>query len=67
MYLQVTIFSRFIQTKTQFIHFVSVCMSNRGEDGERDLGERKEGNENICIYTIFLTLYKNRFYTLVFV
>ena len=48
-----TIFSRFIQTVTQFIYFVSVYISERGEDVERDLGEGKEGNGNICIYTIF--------------
>ena len=34
-----TIFSRFIQTETQFIHFASVCISEKGEGGERDLGE----------------------------
>ena len=33
------IFSRFIQTETQFIHFASVCISEKGEGGERDLGE----------------------------
>ena len=46
-----TIFSRFIQTETQFIHFASVCISEKGEGGERDLvkwrarsgtGEREE-------------------------
>ena len=34
-----TIFSRFIQTETQFIHFASVCISEKGEGGKRDLGE----------------------------
>ena len=34
-----TIFSRFIQTETQFIHFTSVCISEKGEGGERDSGE----------------------------
>ena len=34
-----TIFSRFIQRETQFIHFASVCISEKGEDGERDLEE----------------------------
>ena len=52
-----TIFSRFIKTETQFIHFASVCISEKGEGGERDLGEGIEGNKNICIYTIFSALY----------
>ena len=51
-----TIFSHFIQTETQFIHFVSVCISERGEGGERDKKEWRarsgRGNKNICIYTI---------------
>ena len=34
-----TIFSRFIQIETQFIHFASVCISEKGEGSERDLGE----------------------------
>ena len=33
-----TIFSRFIQKETQFIHLTSVCISEKGEGGERDLG-----------------------------
>ena len=59
-----TIFSRFIQTETQFIHFASVCISEKGEGGERDLREWRaksgrgiEGNKNICIYKIFSALY----------
>ena len=52
-----TIFSRFIQTETQFIHFASVCISEKGEGGERDLEEGRERNRNMCIYTIFYVLY----------
>ena len=29
----------YIQTETQFIHFAYVCISEKGEGGERDLGE----------------------------
>ena len=41
MYLHVYIqFSRALyKQKTQFIHFSSVCISEKGEGGERDLGE----------------------------
>ena len=52
-----TIFSRFIQTETQFIHFASIYISEKGKGGERDLEEGREENKNICIYTIFSALY----------
>ena len=39
------IFSHFIEIETHFIHSVSVCISNRGEGGKRDLG-----GEQIYIY-----------------
>ena len=51
-----TIFSRFIQTETQFIHFASVYISEKGEGGKRDLGEwrvrsgRGERGEQKYIY-----------------
>ena len=69
------IFSRFIQTETEFIHLSSVCISEKGEGGERDLGEWRarcergeRGEKNICIYTIFSAYtIRNNFYTLVFV
>lgn len=64
MYLHVlTIFSRFRRTKTQFMHFVSDCIREKGEGGERYLGE---GNKNMSLYN-FLSLYTNKikFYTLV--
>ena len=40
--------------------YISVCISKRGEgeNDERDLGEGRDENENICIYTYFLALYK---------
>ena len=31
-----SIFSRFLQTQTKFIHFALVCISERGEGGKRD-------------------------------
>ena len=40
------------------------CISEKGEGGERDLGEWrarservKRGEQNICVYTIFSALY----------
>ena len=71
-----TIFSRFIQTETQFIHFASVCISEKGEGGERDLGEWRarsgrgeRGEQKIYVFIQFSLLYtiRNNFYTLVFV
>ena len=39
------------------------------ESGERDLEEGREGNENICIYTIFSDLYnyKQFLYTCIWI
>ena len=70
-----TIFSRFIQTETQFIHFVSVCVSEKGKGGERNLGEwqarsgRGERGEQKYVFIQFSLLYtiRNNFHTLVFV
>ena len=71
-----TIFSRFIQTETQFIHFASVCISEKGEGGERDLGEWRaksgigeRGGTKIHVFIQFSLLYTigNNFYTFVFV
>ena len=71
-----TIFSRFIQTETQFIHFASVCISEKGEGGERDFGrvaseiwKREERGTKIYVFIQFSLLYtiRNNFYTLVFV
>ena len=60
--------SRFIQSETQILHFASVSRSEKGEDGEWDPEEGREGKNNICIDTIFcLYKIKNSFYTHVFV
>ena len=77
------IFSRFIQTETQFIHFASVCISEKGEGGERVLGEwrarfgrvaseiwkRGERGTKMYVFIQFSLFYtiRNNFYTLVFV
>lgn len=61
------IFSRFIQTETQFIHLFSVCISERSEGGEQDLGEwrarfvRRERGERKYMYIYnFVSLYTNK-------
>ena len=76
MYLHVCkqFFSHFIQIETQFIHFASVCISEKGEGGERDLvewrarsGRGERGEQKYMYLYNFLLLYtnRNRSYTIV--